>query len=38
MSDSGYIALHQLKDNIKKDMASIYCHRFVADVMKKYDR
>lgn len=37
MSDSGYIVLRQLKDQRKKDMAKNYCHRFVQDVMKKYD-
>lgn len=37
MSDSGYMVLKQLKDQRKKDMAKNYCHRFVQDVMKKYD-
>jgi hypothetical protein len=37
MSDSAYISLCHLKDQRKKDMAKNYCHRFVQDVMKKYD-
>lgn len=37
MSDSAYSVLIQLKEKRKKDMAKNYCHRFVEDLMKKYD-
>ena len=37
MSDTGYMVLRQLKDQRRRNMAKNYCHRFVQDVMKKYD-
>ena len=37
MSDSGYMALRQLKEKRIRDMSKNFCHRFVQDVMKKYD-